>query len=486
MPETFVCHHRGLEAYVSYARLQPARDFLTRCFVFVGPPGCGKSRLVREYLPDDTTTYYKPEGGWFDGYMGQGPSNKWWLSFKKRHGVALRKPDPLDRGRRDAIDEEVISNFFDMYQSELTENGLQKAPHRIYNCDETGFTSDPQKKKIITFKSLGGYASSVRPGSRDHITAMECASADGNAIPPLPIFSKSFPSTAYTFNFRSSHFLQPMDARGGPFSALKTKFAEVVQNICLAKPNFYPSKSTFPRIYNTVRDQALTTAVVKRGFRKTGIFPENPNSIDKTWVQMNNNGGQALADVMAELGEDAQLGHVSTVVAKMWKKLPADRRKDWKEKAQRTREDMDTDLVEKKRCDRCNTSFTRDKDLKYHQKGSCMKPLKDNHSKFLRNGHVPTTSSPAAVLANSRWARFQCSWFGRRNTAAPACSAKTSDAKILSPDAFVYNLELADPKKYNDLTTEEFLLGSTGLLQHPGLPAWELKGRLALLQYVCD
>ncbi|KAI8516544.1 hypothetical protein Bbelb_051250 [Branchiostoma belcheri] len=65
------CHHRGLEAYVSYARLQPARDFLTRCFVFVGPPGCGKSRLVREYLPDDTTTYYKPEGGWFDGYMGQ-------------------------------------------------------------------------------------------------------------------------------------------------------------------------------------------------------------------------------------------------------------------------------------------------------------------------------------------------------------------------------------------------------------------------------
>ncbi|KAI8517577.1 hypothetical protein Bbelb_035940 [Branchiostoma belcheri] len=71
MPETFVCHHRGLEAYVSYARLQPTRDFLTRCFVFVGPPGCGKSRLVREYLPDDTTTYYKPEGGWFDGCMGQ-------------------------------------------------------------------------------------------------------------------------------------------------------------------------------------------------------------------------------------------------------------------------------------------------------------------------------------------------------------------------------------------------------------------------------
>ncbi|KAI8493524.1 hypothetical protein Bbelb_289210 [Branchiostoma belcheri] len=70
----------------------------------------------------------------------KGPSNKWWLSFKKRHGVALRKPDPLDRGRRDAVDEEVISNFFDMYQSELTENGLQKAPHRIYNCDETGFT----------------------------------------------------------------------------------------------------------------------------------------------------------------------------------------------------------------------------------------------------------------------------------------------------------------------------------------------------------
>ncbi|KAI8516777.1 hypothetical protein Bbelb_053580 [Branchiostoma belcheri] len=71
-------------------------------------------------------------------------------------------------------------------------------------------------------------------------------------------------------------------------------------------------------------------------------------------------------DVMTELGEDAQLGHVSTVVAKMWKKLPADRRK---EKAQRTREDIDMGLVENKRCGRCNTSFTRDKDLKYHLKG---------------------------------------------------------------------------------------------------------------------
>ncbi|KAI8485676.1 uncharacterized protein LOC144907043 [Branchiostoma floridae x Branchiostoma belcheri] len=74
--------------------------------------------------------------------------------------------------------------------------------------------------------------------------------------------------------------------------------------------------------------------------------------------------------VMAELGNGTRVnGQVSTVVSRMWRKLPVDRRKDWEAKAQRQREDMDTGLAEPRRCPTCNIQFSREKDLKYHQKG---------------------------------------------------------------------------------------------------------------------
>ncbi|XP_066285258.1 uncharacterized protein [Branchiostoma lanceolatum] len=303
---------------------------------------------VHARFSDSTNTAPK-----FD--IRKGPSNKWWLSFKKRRGLTLRKPDALDRGRKDSVDEEVVSDFFGLYIGELKANGLENKPHRIYNADETGFTLDPQKKKIVTCKSLNGYCSSVRPGGREHITVMECASADGTAIPPLTIFPKNFPSSSYKLDGpinglyatsesgyidkeiylhwlkkcfhkyasqerpvlliqdqhsthinaeviefaidngiimlglppHASHFLQPMDARGGPFLSLKNKFADVVHSLCVARPNFYVSKSSFPKIYNTARDQALTMATVKRGFKNTGIFPVNQSCIDKKWLEMN-------------------------------------------------------------------------------------------------------------------------------------------------------------------------------------------------------
>ncbi|XP_078686973.1 uncharacterized protein LOC144919400 [Branchiostoma floridae x Branchiostoma belcheri] len=99
--------------------------------------------------------------------------------------------------------------------------------------------------------------------------------------------------------------------------------------------------------------------------------------------------------VMAELGNGAGVGQVSTVVSNMWRKLPADRRKDWEEKAQREREDMDTGLAEPKRCPTCNTEYSREKDFKYHIKGcrpcvcvECNKTF--NHQQKLKR-HIANT-----------------------------------------------------------------------------------------------
>ncbi|KAM7436075.1 hypothetical protein ABFA07_014083 [Porites harrisoni] len=74
-------------------------------------------------------------------------------------------------------------------------------------------------------------------------------------------------------------------------------------------------------------------------------------------------------DVKEQLGKGAGIGQVSKVVGNMWKKLPTDRRKDWKDKAQSLREDLDMGIAEIKKCPTCSTQFTREKDFKYHQKG---------------------------------------------------------------------------------------------------------------------
>ncbi|CAH3032966.1 unnamed protein product [Pocillopora meandrina] len=51
-------------------------------------------------------------------------------------------------------------------------------------------------------------------------------------------------------------------------------------------------------------------------------------------------------DVKEQLGKGAGIGQVSKVVGNMWKKLPTDRRKDWKDKAQSLREDLDMGIAE--------------------------------------------------------------------------------------------------------------------------------------------
>ncbi|ATP66724.1 Rep [Circovirus kiore] len=67
-PETFVRYFRGLLALQLYhPDLHKPRDFKTEVFVYCGPPGVGKSRLVHALAP---SAFWKPRGKWWDGYHG--------------------------------------------------------------------------------------------------------------------------------------------------------------------------------------------------------------------------------------------------------------------------------------------------------------------------------------------------------------------------------------------------------------------------------
>ncbi|ATP66716.1 Rep [Circovirus rongeur] len=67
-PEVFVRYHRGLLALQLYhPDLCLPRQWKTEVFVYVGPPGVGKSRIVQAKAP---IGYWKPRGKWWDGYHG--------------------------------------------------------------------------------------------------------------------------------------------------------------------------------------------------------------------------------------------------------------------------------------------------------------------------------------------------------------------------------------------------------------------------------
>lgn len=78
-PNAFMKYHKGIEKYMLLTCVP--RDFVTRCYVYWGPSGSGKSRMARNFgrslagevpkqfwLPQPRT---RATGAWFSGYTGQ-------------------------------------------------------------------------------------------------------------------------------------------------------------------------------------------------------------------------------------------------------------------------------------------------------------------------------------------------------------------------------------------------------------------------------
>lgn len=68
-PAQYVRYHRGLnQLMLDHPLMQTYRQWKTDVIVYVGPPGCGKSRTVALVDPG---AYWKPRGKWWCGYTGQ-------------------------------------------------------------------------------------------------------------------------------------------------------------------------------------------------------------------------------------------------------------------------------------------------------------------------------------------------------------------------------------------------------------------------------
>ena len=113
----------------------------------------------------------------------------WWCAFRKRWPqLSLRKGDSFPIAREKMTTRSVFESYFNMLEETLDEYDLKDKPAQIYNCDELGMPLEHKLPKTISRKG-SKKVRQITSGNKTQITVLGCASAAGQALPPMVVFS---------------------------------------------------------------------------------------------------------------------------------------------------------------------------------------------------------------------------------------------------------------------------------------------------------
>lgn len=73
---------------------------------------------------------------------------------------------------------------------------------------------------------------------------------------------------------------QPLDM--AVFKSFKAHLGKVIRNWQCIWRNLWITKTDVPRVLRIPFEQSTIHNIIKEGFRECGIFPLNPNALDKT------------------------------------------------------------------------------------------------------------------------------------------------------------------------------------------------------------
>ena len=97
----------------------------------------------------------------------------------------------------------------------------------------------------------------------------------------------------------TTNILQPCDV--AIFRLLKAYFSRLTDMVKLASlgttNHVHISKKNFSAIFKEAFDKALVVSTIKKGFRKCGIMPFNPDAIDKNRLMPSHEGDEVLFEV---------------------------------------------------------------------------------------------------------------------------------------------------------------------------------------------
>jgi len=115
---------------------------------------------------------------------------EWYRGFMSRHpDLSLCTPEATSAARAQGFNPVSVGKFFDLL--EKLQNQYNFTPDKVFNCDETGITTVPNRpSKVIASrgKKQVGALSSAERGQL--VTVEICMSASGSFIPPYFVFPR--------------------------------------------------------------------------------------------------------------------------------------------------------------------------------------------------------------------------------------------------------------------------------------------------------
>ena len=153
--------------------------------------------LVRDYVrSNNIKTSFKEDR----------PGKDWFINFMKRNCQSTKKATIISSARKAAMcNPFIIYGFYEKVEEVIKNHKFVLA--QIWNCDESGFPTDPSKCKVIAPIGKPGWKTTPGAG-RENIIVLATCCASGQALDPLVIFqgknfqniwkgNKALPKTLY-------------------------------------------------------------------------------------------------------------------------------------------------------------------------------------------------------------------------------------------------------------------------------------------------
>ncbi|KAF2888708.1 hypothetical protein ILUMI_17465 [Ignelater luminosus] len=125
---------------------------------------------------------YVKENGLKTPFRNSVPGDDYFVNFKRRQGLSQKKLQAVEVARKRNVDPFIIAKYFNLLK-EVTSN---VPPKRIYNIDETSFSLDRSRVKVVSEKGKTAHRVTAVPG-KEHFSVLIGANAAGEKLPPLII-----------------------------------------------------------------------------------------------------------------------------------------------------------------------------------------------------------------------------------------------------------------------------------------------------------
>ncbi|XP_065671974.1 uncharacterized protein LOC136089813 [Hydra vulgaris] len=114
----------------------------------------------------------------------------WFHGFLTRHPqLSVRTPEPTSATRAQGFNQASVGKFFDLLQALQEKHHF--FPDRVYNVDETGITTVPNKpSKVVAIRGKKQVGCLTSAEHRQLVTVEICMSASGNFVPLLFVFPR--------------------------------------------------------------------------------------------------------------------------------------------------------------------------------------------------------------------------------------------------------------------------------------------------------